>query len=427
MQRREFLAAGMAGVAALGTSRLAASPVLAANNFGMTAAKAARRNGWIEVDAAAFEANIDAIREWTGGTRLCAVMKADAYGNGIALLIPSIIAKRVTDIGFAANDEARVARKLGFRGRLLRIRTATIEEMEDGLSLGIEEVIGNREAGERLHDVWRKRGGRRPLPVTLALNAGGMSRNGLELATDYGKADARALLALERLSFRGVMTHYPSEESPDILGQLARFQADMAWLQANGLPADGLLRHSANSFATLKHPETRLDMVRVGGALYGDPASYRTDRFLPTMAIKSRVAAVNHYPAGQTVNYDRTYRLERESWLANIPLGYSDGVRRSLSHANRPEFAAETRNRTQVLIGGRRFPVVGRVTMNTLMVDVTDARDQVRLGDEVVLFGAQGTERITQAELESNSQAYGAEVLGMLATGLPRVLKPRSA
>jgi alanine racemase len=80
-----------------------------------------------------------------------------------------------------------------------------------------------------------------------------------------------------------------------------------------------------------------------------------------------------------------------------------------------------------VLIGGRRFPVVGRVTMNTLMVDVTDARDQVRLGDEVVLFGAQGTERITQAELEANSQAYGAEVLGMLATGLPRVLKPRSA
>jgi alanine racemase len=198
----------------------------------------------------------------------------------------------------------------------------------------------------------------------------------------------------------------------------------MGWLTAAGLATPGLVRHSANSFTTLQHPETRLDMVRVGGLLYGDPGSVRTDRFVSTMAIKSRVAAVNHYPAGQTVNYDRTWRLERESWLANIPLGYSDGVRRSLSRSNRPEFPAETRNRTEVLIGGGRFPVVGRVTMNTLMVDVTDARETVRLGDEVVLFGAQGRERITQAELEANSQAYGPELLGVLGAGLPRVLKP---
>jgi alanine racemase len=215
----------------------------------------------------------------------------------------------------------------------------------------------------------------------------------VELATDYGKADARAMLALGGLEIRGVMTHYPSEEAEDILGQLRRYEADLAWLQSAGLNGAAIVRHSANSFASLKHPETRLDMVRVGGLLYGDPGSYRTDLFVPTMAIKSRVAAVNHYPAGQTVNYDRTYRLERESWLANIPLGYSDGVRRGFSHANRPEFAAETRNRTQVLIGGRRYPVVGRVTMNTLMVDVTDARDQVHLNDEVVLFGAQGADR----------------------------------
>jgi hypothetical protein len=206
------------------------------------------------------------------------------------------------------------------------------------------------------------------------------------------------------------------------LAQLARYTDDLAWLRSAGLGA--VERHTANSFATLQHPATRLDMVRVGGLLYGDPGSVKTDRFVPTMAIKSRVAAVNHYPAGQTVNYDRTWRLERESWLANIPLGYSDGVRRSLSRSNRPEFPAETRNRTEVLIGGRRFPVVGRVTMNTLMVDVTDARDTVRLGDEVVLFGAQGRERITQAELEANSQAYGPELLGVLGAGLPRVLKP---
>jgi alanine racemase len=143
------------------------------------------------------------------------------------------------------------------------------------------------------------------------------------------------------------------------------------------------------------------------------------------MAIKSRVAAINHYPAGQTVAYDRTFRLERESWLANIPIGYSDGLRRGFSHANRPEFAAEGRNHSEVLIHGRRYPIVGRVTMNTLMVDVTEHRDAA-LDDEVVLFGPQGSDRITQPEFEANSSAYAPEMLAVLGATLPRVLKARS-
>lgn len=422
LRRRGFLTAA-AGFAAVVSARALAAPVLSANNSGLTLAKAKRRNGWIEIDASAFEANIDAVRAWVQPARLCAVMKADAYGNGIALLIPSILRKKITDVAFTANDEARVARALGYRGRLIRIRTATPEEMEDAFALRVEESLGNPEAATMLEKLWRKRERRNPLPVHLALNAGGMSRNGIELSTAYGKADARALLALKGLSIRGAMTHYPSEEADDILGQLRRYHEDVLWLQGEGLNTTGLLRHTANTFAALKHPETRLDMVRIGGAIYGDPGSYKTDRFIQTMTMKSRVAAVNHYPAGQTVNYDRTYRLGRESWLANIPIGYSDGLRRSFSHANRPEFSAETRNQTQVLIRGQRFPVVGRVTMNTLMVDVTGMQDSIRLDDEVVLFGAQGAERITQAEFETNGSAYGPEMLAVLGATLPRVLK----
>ncbi|MBB3861881.1 alanine racemase [Novosphingobium hassiacum] len=403
-----------------------AAPILSSTNYGLTPAKAARGNGWIEVDAAAFEANIDAVRADIGTARLAAVMKADAYGNGIALLIPSIIAKRVTDVAITSNEEARVARALGYRGRLLRIRTATSEEMEDGFRFGVEETVGNPEVAARLEQMWRKRSPKRRLPVHLALNAGGMSRNGVELSTPYGKAEARALLGHPSLHIVGAMTHYPSEEEGDILGQLARYHEDLAWLQGEGLTTAGLVRHTANTFATVKHPATRLDMVRVGGAIYGDPGSVKTERFVQTMSIKSRVAAVNHYPAGQTVAYDRTYRLERESWLANIPLGYSDGYRRGFSHANRPEFAAEGRNRSEVLIGAARFPIVGRVTMNTLMVDVTGMQDKVRLDDEVVLFGAQGAARIAQAEFEANGSAYAPEMLAVLGATLPRVLKERA-
>jgi alanine racemase len=422
IQRRAFLAAG-AGALGLATAKALAAPVLSANNFGLTHAKAERRNGWIEVDTAAFEANIDAVRAIIGKSRLCAVMKADAYGNGIALLIPSILAKQVGDVAITSNDEARVARQLGYRGRLYRIRTATPDEMEDGFRFGIIELIGNPDAAARLQTLYQGRKAGRALPVHLALNSGGMSRNGVELSTDYGKADTRAMLALPGLKITGAMTHYPSEEAADILGQLQRYQDDLIWLQGQGLTTKSLVRHTANTFATLIHPQTRLDMVRTGGALYGDPGSVQTSAFIQTMAIKSRVAAVNHYPAGQTVAYDRTFRLARESWLANIPIGYSDGIRRGFSHANRPEFPAEGRNHSQVLIGGQRYPIVGRVTMNTMMVDVTGAQDTVRLGDEVVLFGAQGPERITQAEFEANSSAYAPEMLAMLGATLPRVGK----
>jgi alanine racemase len=418
--RRAFLIAG-AAAAGLGTAKVAASPVLSANNFGLTLAKAERRNGWIEVDTAAFEANIDSVRAVIGTARLCAVMKADAYGNGIALLMRSVLTKRIHDVAITSNDEARVARQLGYRGRLYRLRTATPDEMEDGFGLGITEQIGNPAAAARLQALHQKRKPSQALPVHLALNSGGMSRNGIELSTDYGKADARAMLALSGLKITGAMTHYPSEEAADILGQLQRYQNDLAWLQGVGLSATDLVRHTANTFATLMHPQTRLDMVRCGGALYGDPGSVQTKAFIPTMKIKSRVAAVNHYPAGQTVAYDRTFMLERESWLANIPIGYSDGVRRGLSHANRPEFPNESRNHSQVLIGGQRYPIVGRVTMNTLMVDVTGRQDAIGLGDEVVLFGAQGTDRIIQAEFEANSGAYAPEMLAVLGATLPKV------
>ncbi|WP_295527762.1 alanine racemase [Novosphingobium sp. Chol11] len=421
MRRRDVLAGG-ALLAGWGIAGARAAPMLSAGNFGLTAAKAARRNGWIEVDAAAFEANMAALRGMMGPARLCAVMKADAYGNGIALLIPSIIKLGIRDVAITSNDEAQVARALGYRGRLLRIRTATPDEMEDALPFALEELIGNPDAAARLAQMAARRG--RPTKVHLALNAGGMSRNGVELSTPYGQADARAMLAMKALRIVGVMTHYPSEESADILGQLAQFNADVAWLSGQGLDPTGITRHTANTFAALSQPATRLDMVRIGGAIYGDPGSFKTSAFALVPAIKARVAAVNHYPAGQTVNYDRTFRLARESWLANIPIGYSDGIRRGFSHANRPEFPAETKNDSAVLIGGQRFPIVGRVTMNTLMADVTGSQGKVGLGDEVVLLGVQGSQRITQADFEAGSSAYAPEMLTMLGATMPKVLRP---
>jgi alanine racemase len=425
MNRRSIITGGITALALGAAPRALATPVLSSRNFGLRPAQAPRGNAWFEIDAAAFEHNITEVRGLLGdsGAELCAIMKADAYGNGLDLLMPSVLKMRIAAIGFSSNEEARIAREMNFKGRLMRVRTGTLDEIEDAFPLRVEELVGNPEAARQIARLWSRGHAGRALPIHLCLNADGMSRNGVELKTDYGKKDALAIIGTAPLRIAGLMTHYPTEDRDDILRQLARFNQDTDWLKTNGLPPGALVRHTANTFATLHHPQTRLDMVRVGGALYGDTSADFLARFRPTITLKSRVAAVNHFPADETVAYDRTYRLGRESWLANIPIGYSDGYRRSLSHANQPDFAAEGKNDTQVLIGGRRYPVVGRVTMNTLMVDVTGDQDRIHLDDEVVLFGRQGDEVITQAELERNSASYGPDLLAVMGNSLPKILK----
>lgn len=417
VDRRSFVAQlAMFGAAAAAAGAARALPALSADNFGLTGVRARRANTWLEIDAAQFESNLAELRRIIGPVELCAVMKADAYGHGIDLLLPSVMRAGVRSVGLAANEEARIARTLHYRGRLIRLRTATLEEVEDARAYGVEELVGNRAYAERLAAFARVR----PLRVHFMLNSAGMSRNGLELATPEGREDARRILAMPHLRIVGLMTHFPVEDAQDMQASLARFEEDLRWvLEAGHLDRKALTIHAANSFATLNVPGARLDMVRVGGALYGD-TDLHYPQFQPVMTWKSRVATVNHYPAGDTVNYDRTYKLTRDSWLANIPVGYSDGYRRVFSHPNQP---SEAQGQAAVLVRGHRLPVLGRVTMNTIVADATDFKDEIGIDDEVVLYGKQGDERITQAELEGLSQSIGGDLYTVWGNSLPKVLK----
>ncbi len=199
------------------------------------------------------------------------------------------------------------------------------------------------------------------------------------------------------------------EEVADVRAGLAAFNSESAWVIREGhLDRSKLLLHTANSFTTLEVPEARLDLVRPGGALYGDTVPSHTE-YQRVLSFKSRVASLNTYPKGNTVCYDRTFTLARDSRLANIPVGYSDGYRRVFS------------NKAHVLIHGHRCPIVGRVTMNTVMADVTDFAD-VQMSDEVVLYGKQGAAEITQTELEDMSGTILVEVYGMWGRVNPRLL-----
>jgi len=421
MDRRKVLKA-LAGTGILGAAAPAvALPVLSAGNRGMRYEKAIRRNGWVEIDAAAFEHNISELERTVGTTPICVVVKADAYGHGLDLLMPTILKKRVRVLGIASNEEARLARAMGFTGRILRLRSATGDEMEDAVGDHVEELVGNPDYAAELDKIAVRKGLR--IRSHLMLNSGGMSRNGLELGTESGRAAARDIVGQKHLQFVAVMTHFPVEEAQDVRGGLEHFHRDCDWLFAQtALRRDGLALHVANSFTTLNVPEARLDMVRCGATLYDD--LYGAN-FKQVMSLKSRIASINPYPQGNTVAYDRTYRLERDSWLANIPLGYSDGYRRIFSHANAKELPAEART-TYALVGGHKVPIVGRVTMNTLMLDITDIRPEVKLGDEVVFLGQQGKERIGWADMEKWSGTVTEDLETMMGDAVPRVLAPRS-
>ena len=404
LDRRQFLAAAL-GTAMVASMDLHAAPLLARQRKRTDWAP----NSWIEVDLGVLEHNLGLVRQAVaGGAQICAIMKADAYGVGIEFVLPTFIKAGIPYVGIAGNEEARMARECGFKGKLMRVRAATEEEVLGALRWNLEEMVGSLASAQSIGAIARKH--RRTLKAHLMLNSAGMSRNGLELGTTQGKHDALGIVATPGLEFVGVMTHFPGEELPELLAGLENFKQESAWLFANtGLRRADVLLHAANSFALQNAPTTHLDMVRPGGALYGYGGTPKPP-FAHVASFKTTVASVQAYRAGDRVSYDGTWTLERDSLLANLPVGYSDGYRRAHS------------NKADVLVRGQRARVLGNVTMNTTMADVTDIPG-VQAGDEVVLFGAQGQERITQAEIEKISGVVLADQYTIWGAANPKIIK----
>lgn len=398
-----------AAVAAAVTSTSYAAPLLSDQALLVDSPEHISANAWVEISQSAFESNILGVQELLGEeTALCAIMKADAYGHGIANLMPSVIALGIPCIGVASNEEARVVRASGFEGRLMRVRSATPAEIRGAFDYEMEELFGDISAARQASEDAAEAGV--TLRYHLGLNSGGMGRNGMALESEAGRQEALELQGLASMELVGIMTHFAFEEEEFVRQGLELFHEQSAWLiEAANLDRDGLILHAANSFATMEVPEARLDMVRPGGLLYGDLPHY--EQFKPVMSFRTRVASVNDYAQGSGVGYDHVRVLERDSLLANLPVGYSDGYRRVFTDA------------AFVLINGERVPVLGKVSMNTTMVDVTDL-DGVSPGDEVVLYGLQGEERITIEELEELNDALLADLYTVWGNSNPKVLRP---
>ncbi|MDE1350602.1 alanine racemase [Vibrio aestuarianus] len=362
-------------------------------------------NSWLEIDLGQFKQNIEQFKSHINtGTKICAVMKADAYGNGIRGLMPTILAQEIPCIAITSNGEARAVRESGFKGQLLRVRSASLDEIAQSIELDIEELIGSQVQAAQLAQLSQQKG--KILKVHLALNDGGMGRNGIDMSTEAGKQEAVEIANQDGIKIVGIMTHFPNYNADEIRSKLASFNTHSAWLiEQAKLKRSELILHVANSYTALNVPEAQLDMVRPGGVFYGDLPT--NPEYPSIVSFKTRIASLHHLPQGSTVGYDSTYRVTRDSVLANLPVGYSDGYPRKMG------------NRSDVLVNGQRAPVIGVTSMNTTLVDVTNIKG-ILPNQDVTLFGKQKQERITVTEMEENAELIFPELYTIWGTANPR-------
>lgn len=356
---------------------------------------------WIEVDLEAIAHNVRAFRGMLRpGCELIAVVKANAYGHGMVPVAQAALAAGARGLAVASVQEGEQLRRAGVTAPVLVVGPVEPGEAMAVVARNLVPGLGSRELARALASVPG-----RVHPVHVEVDTG-MRRHGIaagDLAPFLRDVHERG-----RLAVRGVFTHFAGLEPGDVAGmraQLAAFEAALVSARDLGTP----VRHAANSLATLLLPEARLDAVRIGGGIYGfDPLGGAGPVPLrPALALKARLNGLRDAVPGDAVGYGSTFVCRRPTRLALLPLGYADGlVRATWQDAN-------------VLVRGQRAPIVGLVSMNQTVIDVTDVPDAA-LGDEVVLLGAQGGRAVTAEErVAAGGSVY--EVTSLLRASLPRV------
>lgn len=362
---------------------------------------------WCEIYLSQIEQNlIDAFQYLPEKTKFCAVLKADAYGHGIENLMPILLRHHISDIGITSNMEAQAVRQNGFQGNLMRLRTATMAEIEEGLAWQIQEQISSEQTAHILAEFFEKNN--QSVDFHLSLNAGGMSRDGLELSTQAGKAECHRIIDLLGEKIVGICTHFPNNDPSELQNNIQRFQDDLAWVfKETALERDKITVHGGSTLTLLSGLDPATDMMRCGAVMYGVGLPDRAHH--PSMSLKARVTNIGQFPQGSTIGYDRAMKLSRDSVLANISIGYANGYGRELC------------GKSGVLIRGHHVPILGKISMNTIVADITDI-PQIMVGDEAVLFGPQETETISAKMIEQQSGTILADLFTDWGHRNPRIL-----
>jgi len=361
------------------------------------------------IDLDAVRANCARLKRALGqGPELCAVVKADGYGHGAEACAGAALEGGATRLAVATAAEAEVIASRFPQAPLLTMGVLTAEEIDVVLGAGSQLAVWREGFRGLVADRARAHG--RPARVHVKYDSG-MGRLGTREPSEALDL-AQACAADPDLELVGVWTHLATADEPGSDGgyfdeQLDRFEEVAAAVKAI---APGVLAHAANSAAVLRDRRSHHDMVRCGVAIYGldpfqrDPAD---QGLRPALSLRSHVADVKRFPAGASAGYGRTWRAPADTWVGVVPIGYGDGVRRALG------------NRAEVLVRGRRVPLVGTVSMDNVTIDLGPETD-VRPGEEAVLIGAQGGEEILAEELAARLETINYEVTCAISQRVPR-------
>ncbi|MFL5862091.1 MAG: alanine racemase [Solirubrobacteraceae bacterium] len=364
------------------------------------------------VNLAAIERNVVALRDrLTGGAELCAVVKADASGHGAVQTARAALAGGATRLAVATAAEAAELRAAGLDVPVLVLGALSSEELPVALAAGAGVVAWNqhfvRELAAQARTVGRGRADAVSVHIKLDSGMGRLGTRDIDEAFAVAESIRTAAPALELV---GVMTHLATADG-DLefaAAQLAVFRPFAAALQERVGP---LRVHAANSAATLRVPASHFDMVRCGIALYGgDPMNADPDDtgLEPALELGSYVAALKRVEPGDSVGYGRHFVADRPTWIATMPIGYADGVRRGLT------------NNGDVLIDGRRYPLVGAVSMDNITADVGPGPPGVKMGARAILIGRSGEERQTVEDVANRLSTINHEVLCGISARVPR-------
>ena len=353
------------------------------------------------VDLQAIRDNVRALKGAVGeSVQVMAVVKADAYGHGMIKVAQASLKAGATYLGVATPDEGIQLREDGIKAPILIFGALSKDGAEAAVRYELTQTVCRAEMIEWLYEECRLQG--KEAFVHLKVDSG-MGRIGVR-TVEEAQSILNALKKCPGVKLTGAFTHFADadgEMEAFTLKQLKIFE-DISRI----LPGS-ILRHAANSAATLRYPQTHFDMVRPGIAMYGCPPVKTVMPLRPAQRWVTEIVHVKEIEPGDTVSYGRTFTARHPMCVATIPVGYGDGYHRMLS------------NRGKVLVGGRLAPILGRVCMDQTMVDVTDIPEAV-IGAEVVLLGRQGENEITPDQLGAWAGTISYEVLLAPTMRVPR-------
>lgn len=372
---------------------------------------------WLEIDLDRLAANFRALKGIVNEeARFMAIVKGNAYGHGAVEICREFNALGVDMLGVAMLSEAVELRKQGVTGPILVLGHTPRELQPVALGHGITLTVYDRADAEALSDLARER--ERAVKVHLKVDSG-MNRIGFQ-PNSASLDDIAAISRLPALELEGIFTHFASADEADKTYTRQQFQ-NYAWV-VKGLEERGIrfpLRHVSNGPAMLDLPEYNLDMVRCGVMLYGYFDSDEVDQsrveISKVMALKARISNVKSVPAGTGISYGIEFKTRRPSLIATLPLGYADGYPRALY-----------RKGGHVLVNGSKAPIVGRICMDQMMIDVTDS-GEVRVGDEVTLFGGDHEHSMQIEDIARKAGTIHAEVISNMNRRIPRVYLKNNA